>query len=102
MSAQRLRAFACSPTFTAVPAITGTAQVGQTLTGSSGTFRAGSVSARRWLRNGTAISGATGATYVVQADDVGARITFDVTIANGLRPANTAKATSAQTAVVTA
>ncbi|MCM3680257.1 hypothetical protein [Sphingomonas paucimobilis] len=78
-SAARSRGFMVASTFTAAPAITGTAQVGQTLTGSNGTIAGGTFASRRWLRDGAAISGATGATYVVQAADVGKRITQEVT-----------------------
>lgn len=101
-SARRSRGFMCAPAFTANPSITGTAQVGQTLTGASGTIRNGNVTARRWLRNGAAIAGATTATYVVQAGDVGAKITYEVTATNGLNGASTAKAVSAETATVIA
>ncbi|MAM37497.1 MAG: hypothetical protein CL949_03110 [Erythrobacter sp.] len=101
-SAQRSRGFMCAPAFTAAPSITGTAQVGQTLTGASGTVRNGTVSAHRWLRDGAAISGATAATYVVQAGDVGAKITYEVTATNALNSANTVKAVSAETATVIA
>jgi hypothetical protein len=92
----------CVPTFTAKPSITGTAQSGQTLTGVSGTIANGALTARRWLRDGAAISGATGATYVVQAADVGHLITFEVTAAATRVAANTAKAVSAPTATVIA
>lgn len=101
-SARRSRGFMCAPAFTVKPSITGTAQVGQTLTGASGTIRNGTVSARRWLRNGAAISGATAATYVVQAGDVGAKITYEVTATNALNTANTIKSVSAETATVIA
>jgi hypothetical protein len=66
-------------TFTTLPTITGTAQVGQTLTGTTGTIVGGTFTSRRWLRDGVAISGATAATYVVQAADVGKRISQEVT-----------------------
>lgn len=101
-SARRSRGFMCAPAFTVKPAITGTAQVGQTLTGASGTVRNGTVTVRRWLRNGVAISGATAATYVVQAGDVGAKITYEVTATNGLNSVNTVKGLSAETATVIA
>lgn len=65
------------PYFSADPAITGVAQVGETLTGVDGIVVNGSVTARAWLRDGVAISGATGSTYTLVApDDVGAVITF--------------------------
>jgi hypothetical protein len=59
------------PTNAVAPAITGTAQVGQTLTCSTGTWTGtGSISyARQWLRNGANISGATSSTYTLQAAD---------------------------------
>jgi hypothetical protein len=101
-SARRSRGYVCVPRFTAQPAITGTAQVGQTLTGASGTIAGGAVSARRWLRGGVAIVGATGATYVLQVADVGATITHEVTATGALNAVNTAKATSAATAAVIA
>lgn len=101
-SARRSRGFMCAPAFIVTPSITGVAQVGQTLTGSSGTVRNGTVSARRWLRNGVAIAGATAATYVLQVGDVGARITFEVTATNALNSANTATAVSAETSTVIA
>lgn len=78
-SAERSRGFMVTSTFTAAPAITGTAQVGQTLTGSDGTIVGGTFASRRWLRDGVAISGATAATYVVQAADVGKQIWQEVT-----------------------
>jgi hypothetical protein len=98
----RHRGFMCVPRFTAQPSITGTAQNGQTLTGVSGSIANGAVSARQWRRNGVAISGATGATYVLQAADIGTVVTFSVTAANGLVPANTLTAVSAPTATVIA
>jgi hypothetical protein len=101
-SARRSRGFMCAPAFTETPSITGVTQVGQTLTGASGTVRHGTVSARRWLRNGVAIAGATASTYVVQLGDVGAKITFEVTATNALNSANTATAVSAETSTVIA
>lgn len=101
-SARRSRGFMCAPAFTGAPSITGNAQVGQTLTGASGTIRNGAASALRWLRDGAAIPGAVAATYVAQAADVGAKIAFEVTAANNLNTANTVKAVSAETATVVA
>lgn len=101
-SAQRSRGFVCAPSFTVKPSITGTAQVGQTLTGASGTVRNGAASSRRWLRNGVAIAGATATTYVVQAADVGAKIIYEVTATNALNASNTAKGVSPETATVIA
>jgi len=63
------------------PAVTGTAQVGQTLTVSTGTWvpASGTSFTRKWYRDGVEISGQTGTTYVAQAGDVGKRITARVT-----------------------
>lgn len=57
-----------APTATTRPTIVsdGTPQVGEQLTGQSGTYSNGSVIGRAWLLGGTAISGANGATYVPQ------------------------------------
>lgn len=101
-SAQRSRGFMCAPAFTVNPSITGTAQSGQTLTGAPGTIVRGAVSARQWRRDGVAISGATGATYVLQPADVGAVITFAVTAANSLNALSKATAVSAGTVPVIA
>lgn len=67
-----------APAFTTQPSISddGTPQVGEPLTGNDGTITNGSVSARQWLRNGTFISGAYGASYVpTQAGDHAYRVT---------------------------
>lgn len=67
-----------------VPTVTGTNTVGQTLTGANGTFRGQSLSAitRAWTRNGVAISGATGGTYVLQVADTGTTVRFTNTVTN--------------------
>lgn len=72
------------PVNTVAPTISGTAQEGQTLTAGNGTWT-GTPSptlTRQWLRGTTPINGATGATYVVQAGDVGAVIRLRVTGTN--------------------
>lgn len=83
------------PTFTTEPSISGTPAVGQTLTGNTGTISNGSVSAIQWLRNGTAISGATSATYVLVTADAGKAVTFRVTAtgSGGTETATTAAVT---------
>ncbi|QHC60230.1 hypothetical protein [Rathayibacter sp. VKM Ac-2760] len=64
----------------ATPTITGTATVGQKLTAVPGTWTPSPVTlAYQWQRNGTAISGATAATYTLVAADAGAAITVAVT-----------------------
>lgn len=101
-SARRARGFVCVPTFTAQPSIAGVAKNGEMLTGTPGTVANGAVSAQQWLRGAVAIAGATNATYVVQAADIGALITFRVTATNALNPANTVRAESSSTAIVVA
>lgn len=87
------------PSNSVLPSITGTAQVGETLTAASGTW-AGSAPityTRQWKANGTAISGATGTTYVPVEADIGKTITITITATN---VAGNASATSAATAAV--
>lgn len=90
-----------APANTAVPTITGTAQVGETLTATNGTWSGSPAPtyARQWKADGTNISGATATTYVPTEDDVGKTITVTVTATNA---AGSASATSAATAAVIA
>jgi hypothetical protein len=92
------------PTNTALPTITGTAQVGQTLTASEGSWASKFLVnfADSWLRCDTTGSncanfGETATTHVVGAADMGSTLRFQVTATN---PAGTTVVTSAQTAVV--
>ena len=63
-----------------VPAVTGTAAVGQTLSADAGSWRPWNTSfAYQWLRDGVAISGATAVTYKVQAADAGHKLSVQVT-----------------------
>ncbi|MGH6822411.1 MAG: hypothetical protein ACREC4_02795 [Methylocella sp.] len=72
------------PISTVPPAITGTATVGQTLTCSTGTWTYAPTSfAYQWYNEGSAIGGATSATYALLAADLGALITCAVMAANG-------------------
>ena len=95
------------PSNTALPAISGSAASGQTLTTTPGTWTSSATPTftYAWQRcNSTgascaAISGATATTYVVQAADVGSTLRAQVTATNAQ---GMAAATSAQTAVVTA
>lgn len=91
-----------APVNTVPPAITGTAQVGQTLTVSNGTWTSKSAItyARQWRAAGVNIGGATGTTYVPVAGDVGKAITCVVTAnnANG----GTSVVTAATAAVIAA
>jgi fibronectin type 3 domain-containing protein len=97
---------AAVPSNTVLPAITGTAKDGQTLTSTTGTWSGSPTSyARQWLRCDTAgancvnISGATATTYVLTATDVGSTVRVKVTATNGSGSANV---NSAQTATVVA
>ena len=89
-----------APVFTTQPVVSGTAQQGQTLTSTTGVASNASTYARQWLRNGSAISAQTGASYVLTLSDVGAAISVRVaaTGPTGL----TATATSAATSAVIA
>lgn len=85
------------PVNSVLPAITGTAQVGQTLTSSNGTWSGSPTFTRQWKANGTNISGATNSTYVPVVGDIGKTITVTVTATNA---GGSATATSAATAAV--
>jgi hypothetical protein len=88
------------PVNSAVPVITGTAQVGQTLTASQGTWSNSPTGyAYQWYRAGTAISGATASTYVPVTAGIGSTLTVTVTATNA---SGSASATSAPTSAVIA
>lgn len=63
----------------ATPRITGSAKVGHTLRANTGTWTSKTSLSYQWLRNGTAIRGATNATYRVTSADVGRTLTVRVT-----------------------
>ncbi|RVI58530.1 hypothetical protein CN189_26150 [Sinorhizobium meliloti] len=88
-----------APENSVLPAISGTAQVGQTLTSTTGTWSGSPTFARQWKAGGVAISGATAATYVPVVGDVGKVITVTVTATND---SGSVSATSAPTAAVIA
>jgi Cellulase (glycosyl hydrolase family 5)/Ig domain of plant-specific actin-binding protein len=95
-----------APTNTALPQISGTAQSGQTLTASTGTWSGSPTGyAYQWKRcdsagaNCASISGATTKTFALTSTDVGKTLRVAVTASNS---AGSATATSAQTAVVAA
>src|SRR5205823_5375155 len=95
---------ATAPSNTSPPTVSGTAQQGQTLTASPGTWSGTTpiTYAYQWQRCGTScadISGATAQTYVAAAADVGSTLRVHVTASNS---AGSGTADSAQTAVVTA
>ena len=64
---------------TAAPSLTGTPEVGRTLTVTAGTWTTGTTFGYRWLADGSAISGATGTSYVLTSADVGRTVTVEVT-----------------------
>src|SRR5437763_916877 len=96
-----------APTNTALPAISGSAQAGQTLTASNGSWSGEPTSyAYQWQRCNSsggscaAITGATAQTYTAASADVGSTLRVAVTASNS--GGASSPATSAQTAVVTA
>jgi hypothetical protein len=90
-----------APSNTAAPTVSGTAQVGQTLTAANGSWSGSTPIAYtyQWQREGTDIAGATGSTYKPVAADVAHTLDVLVTAANS---AGTKSAASAPTAAVTA
>ena len=95
------------PVNTALPVVSGTAQVGQSLTATTGSWSNSPTSyGYQWRRCDTAgaactdIASATAATYLVQAADIGSTLRVQVIASNAGGPS--APATSAQTTVVTA
>src|SRR3984893_14778379 len=88
------------PTNSSVPTISGTAQVGQTLTATTGTWTHNPTSfTYQWKRAGTAVGGATASTYVPVAADVGNTLMVAVGATNSGGCAS--PATSAATSTVT-
>jgi hypothetical protein len=85
-------------TNTAPPAIVGIPRVGQALSAYAGAWDSGSgapTTALQWLRNGAPVPGATGASYLLGADDLGAQITLQVTATrDGYAPAQRTSAPS--------
>lgn len=88
------------PINSVAPAITGTAQVGQTLTSTTGTWDGTPTYMRQWFVGGVAISGATAATYVPVVGDIGKTITVVVTATN--TQGSTSKSSAATAAVIAA
>src|SRR3954451_18111327 len=94
-----------APTNSAAPTISGTPQVGQTLTASTGTWNSSTTPtfAYQWQRcdtagnNCAAIAGANAQTYVVQSADANSTLRVVVTATNS---SGSGSATSSQTAVV--
>lgn len=72
------------PANTVAPTVDGTAQVGQVLTASNGTWTGSPTPTftYQWYRGTSAISGATNASYVAVSGDQGASLSVDVTATN--------------------
>jgi YVTN family beta-propeller protein len=89
---------ASAPADSAAPSISGTAQQGQTLTASNGTWSGNPTYSYQWQdcdssgSNCASISGATGQSYTLTGSDVGSRVRVIVTATNsgGPTPANSA------------
>jgi lysophospholipase L1-like esterase len=86
------------PANTVLPVISGTTELGQTLTTTDGTWTGtpAPTFTYQWYRNGVAIVGATNNTYVLQSADLGTTITVVVTATN---VAGSTPATSAGTSI---
>ena len=86
-----------------LPGITGTAQVGQILTASTGTWANVPTSvAYQWNSSaGGAISGATASTYVPVTGDIGNTLTVSVVATNSIGPSSPAQS-AATPAVIAA
>ena len=78
------------PANASAPVVTGTPAVGQTLQCAIGSWTGipKLVYTQQWLRDGTAIAGATTAAYVVQAGDLGHSLACQVTATNELGSAS--------------
>lgn len=82
------------------PQVAGTAVVGRTLTAKAGTWNTkGLTFGYQWLRDGKAISGATGSSLKLTAKDVGRRVSVRVTASKaGLAAVSATSATTARVA----
>ena len=82
--AKKYKAQTTPPTNTSVPAITGTPNVGHTLTVTMGIWTgAPTAYGAQWKRDGVAIPGATFANYLATAQDVGHTLLCAVTAFTG-------------------
>jgi len=77
-----------APVNSVAPAITGTAQEGQTLICSTGTWIGTPTYTYQWKRNGSNIGSATNSTYTLVTADVGQSIKCTVTATNALGSSN--------------
>lgn len=83
------------------PTITGTAQVGQSLTAVRGTWDSGVTFTYQWNQDGSPITGATSATYTILSTDLGSTISVSVT-GSKTGYATTTKTSSSTSAVIAA
>lgn len=90
-----------APEYTALPAITGTIEVGETATCSTGTATGDAVITYlyQWFAGGVAIAGATASTFDITGTQLGKKLQTRVTAVNA---SGTAQAWSNLTAAVTA
>ena len=80
---------ALPPSNTVAPAITGIAEVGETLTCSTGTWDGDPIAyAYQWRRDGVDISGETENTYIIDITDVDTELTCTVTATNSVDSVN--------------
>ena len=93
-------ASAAAPTDMSPPVVSGTAQVGDALASTTGTWTGASSYAYQWAGNGTKIAGATAATYTPVSSDAGHTLTSTVTATGSSGTA--ASATSAPTVAIVA
>jgi hypothetical protein len=77
-----------TPVNSVAPALSGTAQEGQTLTCSTGTWSGSPTYSYQWKRNGSNIGSATNSTYTLVTADVGQSIKCTVTATNFVGSAN--------------
>jgi hypothetical protein len=85
------------PALSGTVSISGTAQVGQTLTANTSYLYGSGTISYQWKRNGIANIGTNSSTYAVQSSDVGSTISVTVT-----RSGNSGSVTSSSTATVSA
>jgi len=79
VSSDSVKIAPAAQTLTPTPVISGSAQVDSTLTVDPGVWDSGTALRYQWLRNGTAVDGASGLTFAVEASMVGDTITVAVT-----------------------
>lgn len=87
-----------APVNTVLPAISGTARIGNVLTASTGTWGgASNTYTYQWMRNGEDVDGSTASTYSLTVADLGFTMSVRVTATNA---SGQVEATSAVTAAI--